>query len=200
MSPMLVPPASTSQDKDDGMAIKIDFDGSTVLCRVCGDKASGFHYGVHSCEGCKGFFRRSIQQKIQYRPCTKSHTCSVYRVNRNRCQDCRFRKCIEVGMSRDAVRFGRVPKREKAKIMAEMQKAACRMQDAQLSSLLENEEELKHRIMLSFHKSKELLINQFEECMNSDFNIHQGELASVGGVYLLACLFFNAKKISSSAH
>lgn len=81
--------------------LKIEFDGTTVLCRVCGDKASGFHYGVHSCEGCKGFFRRSIQQKIQYRPCTKNQQCSILRINRNRCQYCRLKKCIAVGMSRD---------------------------------------------------------------------------------------------------
>jgi len=27
-------------------------DGSSV-CLVCGDKGSGFHYSVFSCEGCK---------------------------------------------------------------------------------------------------------------------------------------------------
>ena len=25
----------------------------SLECRVCSDKASGFHYGVHACEGCK---------------------------------------------------------------------------------------------------------------------------------------------------
>lgn len=51
---------------------------------------------------CKqGFFRRSIQQKIQYRPCTKNQQCSILRINRNRCQYCRLKKCIAVGMSRD---------------------------------------------------------------------------------------------------
>uniref|UniRef100_A0A914R654 Nuclear receptor domain-containing protein n=1 Tax=Parascaris equorum TaxID=6256 RepID=A0A914R654_PAREQ len=49
----------------------------------------------------KGFFRRSIQQKIQYRPCTKSQQCAIARNNRNRCQYCRLKKCIAVGMSRD---------------------------------------------------------------------------------------------------
>jgi len=99
----------------------IEFDGGAILCQVCGDKASGFHYGVHSCEGCKGFFRRSIQQKIQYRPCSKNQQCPIMRINRNRCQYCRLKKCVAVGMSRDAIRFGRVPKREKAKILAAMQ-------------------------------------------------------------------------------
>ncbi|CAH2985643.1 unnamed protein product [Chilo suppressalis] len=79
-------------------------------CKVCGDKASGYHYGVTSCEGCKGFFRRSIQKQIEYR-CLRDGKCVVIRLNRNRCQFCRFKKCLTVGMSRDSVRYGRVPKR-----------------------------------------------------------------------------------------
>ncbi|CRL02950.1 CLUMA_CG015868, isoform A, partial [Clunio marinus] len=71
-----------------------------VACKVCGDKASGYHYGVTSCEGCKGFFRRSIQKQIEYR-CLRDGKCLVIRLNRNRCQYCRFKKCLAVGMSRD---------------------------------------------------------------------------------------------------
>ncbi|XP_053624259.1 ecdysone-induced protein 78C-like isoform X2 [Plodia interpunctella] len=84
--------------------------GKAAPCKVCGDKASGYHYGVTSCEGCKGFFRRSIQKQIEYR-CLRDGKCLVIRLNRNRCQFCRFKKCLAVGMSRDSVRYGRVPKR-----------------------------------------------------------------------------------------
>ena len=48
----------------------------------------------------QGFFRRSIQKQIEYR-CLRDGKCLVMRLNRNRCQYCRFKKCLAVGMSRD---------------------------------------------------------------------------------------------------
>lgn len=48
--------------------------GMMTLCQVCGDMVFGFYYGVHACEGCKGFFRRSMQQNIQYK-CLKNENC-----------------------------------------------------------------------------------------------------------------------------
>ncbi|XP_075968917.1 nuclear receptor subfamily 1 group D member 2b [Anarhichas minor] len=111
--------------------------GLVLLCKVCGDVASGFHYGVHACEGCKGFFRRSIQQNIQYKKCLKNESCPIMRINRNRCQQCRFKKCMLVGMSRDSVRFGRIPKREKQRMLLEMQSAMNNMMNnSQLHSQL----------------------------------------------------------------
>lgn len=108
--------------------------GLVLPCKVCGDVASGFHYGVHACEGCKGFFRRSIQQNIQYKKCLLNDNCPIMRISRNRCQQCRFKKCLMVGMSRDAVRFGRIPKREKQRMLLEMQSAMNNMMNSDLQS------------------------------------------------------------------
>uniref|UniRef100_A0A3B3ZJR7 Uncharacterized protein n=1 Tax=Periophthalmus magnuspinnatus TaxID=409849 RepID=A0A3B3ZJR7_9GOBI len=108
--------------------------GLVLPCKVCGDVASGFHYGVHACEGCKGFFRRSIQQNIQYKKCLLNDNCPIMRISRNRCQQCRFKKCLLVGMSRDAVRFGRIPKREKQRMLLEMQSAMNNMMNSELQS------------------------------------------------------------------
>uniref|UniRef100_A0A1I7U1I5 Nuclear receptor domain-containing protein n=1 Tax=Caenorhabditis tropicalis TaxID=1561998 RepID=A0A1I7U1I5_9PELO len=122
----------------------------TILCQVCSDKASGFHYGVFACEGCKGFFRRSIQQKITYRACTRAEDCLILRNNRNRCQCCRLKKCLAVGMSRDAVRFGRVPKREKARMFEEMQKTNVQSQRDQIAIQYENLAEVMHKMTQAF--------------------------------------------------
>merc|ERR1712050_553138 len=56
-------------------------------CVVCNDRSSGYHYGVSSCEGCKGFFRRSVQKNMQY-TCHKDKNCIINKVTRNRCQYC----------------------------------------------------------------------------------------------------------------
>ena len=71
-----------------------------IPCKVCGDKSSGVHYGVITCEGCKGFFRRSQSSVVNYQ-CPRQKNCVVDRVNRNRCQYCRLQKCLALGMSRD---------------------------------------------------------------------------------------------------
>nr|XP_033793019.1 retinoic acid receptor gamma isoform X3 [Geotrypetes seraphini] len=71
-------------------------------CFVCNDKSSGYHYGVSSCEGCKGFFRRSIQKNMVY-TCHRDKNCQINKVTRNRCQYCRLQKCFEVGMSKEGV-------------------------------------------------------------------------------------------------
>ncbi|KAG9343763.1 hypothetical protein JZ751_013144 [Albula glossodonta] len=126
--------ASSRSSPSKSVASLTKLNGMVLLCKVCGDVASGFHYGVHACEGCKGFFRRSIQQNIQYKKCLKNETCTIMRINRNRCQQCRFKKCLSVGMSRDAVRFGRIPKREKQRMLAEMQSAMNNMVNNQLQS------------------------------------------------------------------
>ncbi|KAM6375696.1 retinoic acid receptor beta isoform 2-T2 [Alca torda] len=80
-------------------------------CFVCQDKSSGYHYGVSACEGCKGFFRRSIQKNMVY-TCHRDKNCVINKVTRNRCQYCRLQKCFEVGMSKESVRNDRNKKKK----------------------------------------------------------------------------------------
>ncbi|XP_029700729.1 thyroid hormone receptor beta isoform X2 [Takifugu rubripes] len=74
------------------------------ICVVCGDKATGYHYRCITCEGCKGFFRRTIQKNLNPTyACKYEGKCVIDKVTRNQCQECRFKKCIAVGMATDLV-------------------------------------------------------------------------------------------------
>ncbi|KAK8386642.1 hypothetical protein O3P69_017847 [Scylla paramamosain] len=76
--------------------------GSKHLCSICGDRASGKHYGVYSCEGCKGFFKRTVRKDLTY-ACREERSCTIDKRQRNRCQYCRYQKCLSMGMKREAV-------------------------------------------------------------------------------------------------
>ncbi|XP_060890139.1 nuclear receptor subfamily 2 group F member 6b isoform X1 [Labrus mixtus] len=97
-------PQAGSSDVDVG-----DEDKSCVVdCVVCGDKSSGKHYGVFTCEGCKSFFKRSIRRNLNY-SCRSNRECQIDQHHRNQCQYCRLKKCFRVGMRKEAVQRGRIP-------------------------------------------------------------------------------------------
>ncbi|XP_071212879.1 estrogen-related receptor gamma isoform X2 [Salvelinus alpinus] len=81
--------------------------GLKRLCLVCGDFASGYHYGVASCEACKAFFKRTIQGNIDY-SCPVMNDCEITKRRRKSCQACRFQKCLRAGMMKEGVRMDRV--------------------------------------------------------------------------------------------
>lgn len=76
--------------------------GPGTKCTICGDNATGKHYGAPSCDGCKGFFRRSVRKKSNY-TCRFSRNCTVNKDKRNQCRYCRLKNCFKAGMKKDAV-------------------------------------------------------------------------------------------------
>ena len=70
-------------------------------CVVCGDVSSGKHYGILACNGCSGFFKRSVRRRLIYRCQAGTGTCIIDKAHRNQCQACRLKKCLHMGMNKD---------------------------------------------------------------------------------------------------
>ncbi|GMT33879.1 hypothetical protein PFISCL1PPCAC_25176, partial [Pristionchus fissidentatus] len=75
-------------------------------CVVCSDRATGLHYSVPSCNGCKTFFRRTIICGRRFK-CHKDGQCTFNKQGRCSCRACRFQKCLDSGMDPQAIQHSR---------------------------------------------------------------------------------------------
>ena len=99
-----------------------------AVCAVCLRPSNGFHYSVQSCEGCKGFcsslisksllpslniwlnkikgfFRRSVLNKVEYICRLGQNSCDLTSgTDRQRCQKCRLTACFKAGMRENFIR------------------------------------------------------------------------------------------------
>lgn len=92
-----------------GISMNTGFSRQQLLaepCPICGDRISGFHYGLFSCESCKGFFKRTVQNKKNY-VCIRGAQCPITIATRKKCPACRFEKCLKMGMKLEAIREDR---------------------------------------------------------------------------------------------
>uniref|UniRef100_A0A8C6E719 Nuclear receptor subfamily 1 group I member 3 n=1 Tax=Moschus moschiferus TaxID=68415 RepID=A0A8C6E719_MOSMO len=69
-------------------------------CAVCGDRATGYHFHALTCEGCKGFFRRTVNKSTSL-TCPFAGSCEVNKAQRRHCPACRLQKCLDAGMKKD---------------------------------------------------------------------------------------------------
>ncbi|KAL3868922.1 hypothetical protein ACJMK2_041674 [Sinanodonta woodiana] len=100
-SEMIVPMScapSVPLDCDKGVDRSTGLPPMLPPCRVCGDKASGLHYGANTCEACKAFFRRTLKKETVNLPCTC--TGEPFTVDENAparkitCPQCRYKRCL----------------------------------------------------------------------------------------------------------
>ena len=77
-------------------------------CKICDEVASGVHFGIFSCEGCKRFFQRASVGAIKKLVCKRgTKNCDVQGAFRTKCKFCRFKRCVQMGMSSNVIQLGR---------------------------------------------------------------------------------------------
>nr|XP_033781195.1 nuclear receptor subfamily 1 group I member 3 isoform X2 [Geotrypetes seraphini]XP_033781196.1 nuclear receptor subfamily 1 group I member 3 isoform X2 [Geotrypetes seraphini] len=125
-------------------------EGEEKICIVCGDKATGYHFHVMSCEGCKGFFRRSISKGIRF-TCPFSQNCVVTKAKRRQCQACRLQKCLDAGMRKDMIMSADALLMRRAVRNRKKQERHTKVQPAAAEALTDEQEQLI-QLLVDVHK------------------------------------------------
>ncbi|CAH8444471.1 unnamed protein product [Schistosoma haematobium] len=154
-----------------GAAVFPVTDISEIPCRVCGAKSSGFHFGAITCEGCKGFFRRTINERESQRyTCRNGGNCAVTGATRNNCKSCRYRRCLAVGMSKHGSRIGRQPNAIKHRCAVEIEQIRSAVSNSTVYSKQYSKSNCP--VISNYHSSYNLLspINNSLHKLNDSLN------------------------------
>uniref|UniRef100_A0A8C6ZKH5 Vitamin D receptor n=1 Tax=Nothoprocta perdicaria TaxID=30464 RepID=A0A8C6ZKH5_NOTPE len=140
-----VPPATPSSLPDAGG----DLDRNAPrICGVCGDKATGFHFNAMTCEGCKGFFRRSMKRKAMF-TCPFNGDCRITKDNRRHCQACRLKRCVDIGMMKEFILTDEEVQRKREMILKRKEEEALK---ESLKPKLSEEQQQVIAILLEAHR------------------------------------------------
>ncbi|XP_038579321.1 vitamin D3 receptor A [Micropterus salmoides] len=150
MEPMTVTTSVVGSDEFDRNAPRI--------CGVCGDKATGFHFNAMTCEGCKGFFRRSMKRKASF-TCPFNGSCTITKDNRRHCQACRLKRCIDIGMMKEFILTDEEVQRKKEMILKRKEEEAAR--EAMRPRLNEEQARIISSLVEAHHKTYDASYSDF---------------------------------------
>ncbi|KAI3356724.1 hypothetical protein L3Q82_003403 [Scortum barcoo] len=128
------------------------------ICGVCGDKATGFHFNAMTCEGCKGFFRRSMKRKASF-TCPFNGSCTITKDNRRHCQACRLKRCIDIGMMKEFILTDEEVQRKKEMILKRKEEEAAR--EAMRPRLNEEQARIISSLVEAHHKTYDASYSDF---------------------------------------
>ncbi|CAD6192826.1 unnamed protein product [Caenorhabditis auriculariae] len=80
------------------------YDEGNIHCRVCNRNYDGSqHFGIEVCRACAAFFRRSVNGGKTFVCRRGGNECQLNTPRKITCQQCRWMKCLQVGMQKELV-------------------------------------------------------------------------------------------------
>ncbi|CAM9381204.1 unnamed protein product [Lampetra planeri] len=155
------------------------------VCGVCGDHATGYHFNAMTCEGCKGFFRRSMKRDATY-TCTLGGHCNITKDNRRHCQACRLKRCTEIGMMKELIMTEEEMQRKKEMMLK--RKMECDGSERVRLQLSDEQDRLITNLIEGHHKTYDDTYSDFSEFRppvhKSDKSSEEGFCSSPMGLHL----------------
>lgn len=103
-----------------------------------------------TCEGCKGFFRRSMKRKALF-TCPFNGDCRITKDNRRHCQACRLKRCVDIGMMKEFILTDEEVQRKREMIMKRKEEEA--LKDSLRPKLSEEQQHIIAILLDAHHKT-----------------------------------------------